>query len=155
MSMKAVLPDTVISLIEGAPIVEFATVSAAGVPIDTPVYVFPADNLSHLAVATGLSYPAKAERARKISRVGVLVEGSEDQPVVLIRGIAAVRDQDLQGNALRYLSETGYEGLAFGLDWSVAREAVWYFTRLIVEIAPETILWWEKPAAMNGQPHVW
>jgi len=153
--MSTLLPNEVIRLIEGAPIVEFATVSTAGVPIDTPVYVFPAEDLSVLAVATGLSYPAKAERARKNPKVGVLIEGADDQPVVLMRGIAAVRDKDLQDNAIRYLSETGYEGLAFGLDWSVAREAVWYFTRLIVEITPHTILWWENPAAMHRTPQIW
>jgi len=61
----------------------------------------------------------------------------------------------LQANAIRYLAETGYKGLTFGLDWAGARQAVWYFTRLIIEIMPETIMWWDDRAAMDNNPHIW
>ena len=149
------LPENVVRLIEGAPFTEYATVSAAGVPIDTPTYLFPSDNLATLDLATGLAYPAKAERARRNPKVGLLIEGGAEEPVVCIRGRAAVRDADLVANARRYLSETGFEGISYGLPWSEARKAVWYWTRLIVEVTPERIMWWDKPADMDWIPHVW
>jgi hypothetical protein len=149
------LPETIFKFIESGVVSEFATVSAAGVPIDTPTYYFPDENMTNIGIATGLSYPAKAERARRNPKVGLLIEGADDEPVVSVRGHAAVRDADLQDNAVRYISETGFEGISFGLDWSQARMAVWYWTRIIVEVAPERVMWWDSRAAMDGPPHVW
>ena len=62
------LPQPVRGMIESCAITEFATISGAVVPIDTPVYYFPDDALSMLSIATGLSYPAKADRARRNPR---------------------------------------------------------------------------------------
>jgi len=149
------LPENVIRVIEGAPFTEYATVSAAAVPINTPTYVFPSDDLGVLALATGLAYPAKAERARRNPRVGLLLEGGANEPVVSIRGRAAVRDADLANNARRYISETGFEGISYGLSWREARKAVWYWTRVIVEVTPQLIMWWDNPAAMDEAPNVW
>lgn len=155
MNGLASLPPHVLRLIESSAIAEFATMSAAGVPIDTPTYYFPSDDLATLAVATGLAYPAKADRARRDPRVGMLIEGSEDEPIISIRGRAAVRDRDLSANARRYIAETGFEGISYGLPWSEARKAVWYWTRLIVEVTPERIMWWDRPADRARAPQVW
>jgi len=149
------VPSNVSQLIEGALFTEYATVSAAGLPINTPTYVFPSEDLATLDLATGLAYPAKAERARRNPKVGLLIEGGPDEPVVSIRGRAAVRDADLTANARRYISETGFEGISFGLPWSEARKAVWYWARVIVEVMPERIMWWDRPAAMGRAAHVW
>lgn len=156
MSMRE-LPASVVEVIEGAFVSEFATISAAGVPIDTPTYCFASDDLSLVGVATGIAYPAKAERARRNPKVGLLIEGQPGQPIVSIRGRAAVRDSDIQGNAIRYISETGYEAVAMsaGVDWTKAREAVWYWSRIIVDIMPEQVLWWDNAEAMDNAPHVW
>ena len=153
-NLIAQLPDHVRAVVERGTFADFATVSAAGVPIDTPTYYFPSDDLATLDIATGLAYPAKAERARRNPKVGMLVEGGPGQPVVSVRGRAAVRDSDFSANARRYLSETGFDRIAFGLGWDVARQAVWYWTRLIVEVTPERILWWESPEACEGAPNV-
>jgi hypothetical protein len=155
MSGMRDLPERVFKFIEDGVVSEFGTVSQAGVPIDTPTYYFPSDDMATIDVATGQSYPAKAERARRNPKVGLLMEGGADEPVVAMRGMAAVRDANLQANAVRYISETGFKGISFGLEWSEARKAVWYWTRIIVEVTPERILWWDNPAAMDGPPQVW
>jgi len=154
MSLLDELPEAVVSLLLGGRIAQYATVSAAGMPVDTPVLYFPADDLGTLNLATGLSYPAKAERARRNPRVGLLLEGSLDEPVISIAGMAAVKDADLQDNVNRYLAEACYT-LPHNPDWALARQAVWYWTRIIVEIVPARILWWDNPTRMDRPPQCW
>ncbi len=154
MSWSEQLPRQVSDLITSATFSEYTTVSSAGVPIDTPVLIFASDDLRTVNLATGLSYPAKAERARSNPRVGLLIEGGADEPVISLGGMAAVRDADLQANVDRYLVEAAYS-LAHGPDWSLAREAVWYWTRIIVEVTPSSITWWDSPAAMGREPQRW
>lgn len=155
MSGMRQLPKRVFEFLEEGVTAEFATVSSAGVPIDTPTYYFPSDDMRTIDLATGLGQPLKAERARRNPKVGLMMEGGADEPVVVMRGHAAVRDRDLQANALRYISETGFKGISHGITWEEARKAVNYWTRMIIEITPVRILWWDDPAAMDGPPNVW
>lgn len=147
-------PQSVIDLVRSVTRAEYATLSAAGVPIDTPVAIFPSKGLASFDLTTGLSYPAKAERARRNPRTSLLFEGRPDEPVVLIQGFASVRDSDLQANVLRYLAEVGYT-LPFDPAWELARQAVWYWTRILVEIRPARAFWWASPAAMAAAPARW
>ncbi len=154
MSMQEELPGPVVELMKCSSVAQYASVSAAGMPIDTPVLVFPSEGLRSFDLATGLSYPAKAERARRNPRTGLLIHGGPGDPVVSIAGMAAVRDADLQANVDRYLSECAFT-LPHDPDWALARQAVWYWTRIIVEVVPVSVLWWDSRAAMDRSPQVW
>jgi hypothetical protein len=149
------LPDRVFKFLEAGVVMEFATVSAAGVPIDTPTYYFPSGDMATIDLATGLVNPTKAERARRNPKVGLLMDGAADEPVVCVRGHAAVRDSDFEANARRYISETGFRQLGPSLNWAEARKAVQYWTRIIIEVTPIRILWWDSVVAMDHPPQVW
>jgi len=158
MTFSQDLPEHLVRRIRSQFTTEFASVSAAGVPIDTPLILFPSEDLKTLDVATGLAYPTKAERARNNPKVGLLLEGGPNQPVVSVSGMAAVRDADLQANMDRYLAE----GILIpfmtpsAVDYdSITRHAVWYFTRIIISITPAHIRWWRDPAAMDEKPQEW
>jgi hypothetical protein len=152
------LPVEVTEVIRAQFVAEWASVSAMGVPIDTPLCLFPSADLTTLDVGTGLAYPTKAERARKNPKVGLLIEGGPDQPVVSVAGMATVRDSNLQANLERYLAE----GIVIPfmnpsmVDYdSIMRPAVWYFTRIIVRTTPVHIRWWRNPVAMDEKPGEW
>jgi hypothetical protein len=149
------LPPHVFAMVESGVVAEFATISAAGIPIDTPTYYFPADDMKTIDLATGVPNPAKAERVRRNSKVGLLIEGRPEEPVVVIRARGAVRDSDIQANAIRYLAETGYKGISHGITWEQARLAITYWSRIIIENTPERVYWWDNHAAMDGPPGVW
>jgi hypothetical protein len=149
------LPEHVFRMIESGVVAEFATVTAKGVPIDTPTYYFPSDDMATIDLATGVPNPAKAERARRNAKVGLLIEGRPEEPVVVIRAHAAVRDSDIQSNAIRYLAETGYKGISHGITWEQARLAITYWSRIIIENTPERIYWWDSHGALDGPPGVW
>ena len=151
------LPEPVVAVIESAIVTEFATVSAHGVPIDTPTFAFASRDSSHIDIATGLAYPAKAERARRNARVGLLIEGMPGEPVVSIAAIAAVRDASIQANAERYISETiaYYHSYSNGNPWSVGRQSVHYWSRIFVECTPRRICWWPDASAMDAAPRRW
>ena len=149
------LPAHVFAMIESGVVTEFATVSAAGVPIDTPTYYFPADDMATIDLATGVPNPAKAARVRRNSKVGLLIEGRPDEPVLVIRAHGAVRDSDIQSNAIRYLAETGWQGISHGITWEQARLAITYWSRIIIENTPERIYWWDNHVALDRPPQVW
>jgi hypothetical protein len=150
------LPAPVLELMRSAGLSEFATVSAAGVPIDTPVGSFHEPN-GIVSIATGVSYPSKAERARRNPKVGLLMEGFPHEPVVLVAGIATVRDANVQANVDRYLPEIAayLDNFAAGYPWETTREAVHYWAKIFIDVTPKTIWWWDKAGDVDGAPHRW
>jgi hypothetical protein len=150
------LPENVVRLVRAASTAEFSTMTAAGVPLDTPLLCFAAEDLGSIQMTTGLAYPAKAERVRRNPKVGLLIEGVlPGEPVISIAGMAATRDGDIEANTLQYIAETGHYGAAAGRPWSEQRAAIWYWARLIMEIVPKQILWWDSPHALDQEPHRW
>ncbi|MDG2004486.1 MAG: hypothetical protein P8J20_14270 [Novosphingobium sp.] len=156
-SFTEILPPHVVDFLRGKTTAEYATLSAAGVPIDTPTFVFPNAELTTLDIGTGLSYPAKAERARRNPKVGMLLEGTSDQPVISVAGYAAVHDADIQANLIRYLAETIFTPNVDPevVAWEKTRRRLYYLSRVIVAVAPAHVRWWENRAAMAGPPHEW
>ena len=103
----ATWPRELLDVFERAITCEYASLTRAGAPVTVPTtpYLGAAGTID---VSTGLTYPAKAERARRNPRVALLFAdslgaGRSDAPVVLVQGHAAVRDADLQANTDRYV----------------------------------------------------
>jgi hypothetical protein len=156
MGFQDDLPERVIDLLHSANYAEFATLTAAGVPIDTPLLSFPEEDLRKIGMATGLAYPAKAERVRRNPKVGLLYEGvlPNEPALISIAGMAATRDSDIQANVLKYVAETGMFGPP-SVPWETRRKAVWYWARILIDIVPKQILWWESTADLDKPPHRW
>src|SRR5215213_11691674 len=101
-------PAEVLQVFERAVTCESATLTKAGAPITWPLTPYVGEDGRTLDVSTGLTYPAKAERARRNPKVALLYSdplgsGLDGAPVVLVQGMATVRDADLQANTDRYI----------------------------------------------------
>ena len=152
------LPVEVREVFDRFLVCEYASLTRAGRPVTWAVtpYVSPGT----LDVSTGLSYPDKAERARRNPRVALLYSdptgsGLDSAPVVLVEGLATVRDADLQAGTDRYVREslrktTGMDGV----PWLYLRRLGWYFSRVWVEVTPETVTWWPG-GDLSAEPRTW
>lgn len=141
-------------------VAEYASLTRAGDPITTPVtpYVGASGTLD---ISTGLTYPTKAERARRNANVALLFSDSKgsrlnDAPTVLVQGKAAVRDADLQANTDRYMRESHRKlpAATAGTPPFILRSMDYYFTRIWIEITPARILWWHS-GQTDAPPQVW
>ena len=151
------LPNDVAQMIASAMFCEFGTISAQGAPIDTPLFCFSDPTSRSIDVGTGLAYPAKAERARRNPKVGILLEGGPGQPVVSIAALASIQDANIQANAERYIAEViaYFDSFSAGNPWSIARQAVWYWARIFMIATPKKILWWPSSEQMDVPPQRW
>ena len=154
-------PEVALPIFERAMTAEYTSLTRAATPITEPLTPYPGRSGRTLDVSTGLTYPAKAERARRNPRVCLLYadgvgSGLADPPVVLVQGLATVRDSDLQANTDRYVRLTLAKlSAAFdGMPSVVLRRLVWYFARIWIEITPVRIWWWDSKA-LDREPGEW
>jgi hypothetical protein len=139
---------------------EYASLTRAGAPVTVPAtpYVGAAGTID---VSTGLTYPAKAERARRNPNVALLFAdplgaGASDPPVILVQGHAAVRDADLQLNTDRYVraSVAKLPAAVEGQPRALLRRLSFYYARIWIEITPLRMHWWPD-RTLATEPHVW
>jgi len=152
-------------VLERAITCEYASLTRDGAPVTVPTtpYVGPGS----IDVSTGLTYPAKAERARRNPKVALLFAdaigaGGGATPVVLVQGHAAVRDADLQLNTDRYVraSMMKLPASVKGQPKVLLRRLGFYYVRIWIEIVPLRIRWWPgrdlalAPAEWRADPAV-
>jgi hypothetical protein len=119
------------------------------------------DDRRSIDVSTGVTYPAKAERARHNPNVALMFSDSvgltmESPPTVLVLGAAAVRDSDLQANTDRYVARS-FNKLPAAMGrtpWFVMRTQTWYWARIWIEVTPLRVLWWQ-PGRAAEEPGIW
>lgn len=142
---------------------QYASLTKVGSPVTVPTTPYPTG--STIDVSTGLTYPAKAERARRNPNVALLFAdpigaGADAPAVVLVQGHAAVRDGDLQGNTDRYarVSAQKLPEATKGQPKLLLKRMVFYYARIWIEITPLRISWWpdrtlaEPPREWQAQP---
>jgi len=140
-------PEELADVFAAAITAEYAGLTRAGTPVTVPTTPYVGER--SLDLSTGLTYPTKAERARRNPRVALLfadpVGSSIDRPpVVAVQGLAAVRDANLQANADRYVREslTKLPAATKGQPRFALKKMAWYYARIWVEITPVRIRWW-------------
>lgn len=152
-------PDELGEVFEQALTCEYASLTRAGAPVTVPSTPYVGSRT--LDVSTGLSYPAKAERARRNPKVALLFAdaigtGALRPPVVLVQGHAAVRDADLQANTDRYarVALAKLPEATKGQPKFLLRRMKFYYARIWIEIVPQRIVWWESRELADPQ-QVW
>lgn len=142
-------PRELLAVVERSLTAELATLTGTGRPITTPVTPYLGRRGDTIDVSTGLTYPAKAERARRDARVALLFAdpvgpGLEEAPVVLVQGLATVRDSDLQANTDRYveLSVAKLPDTIRHRPRALLRRMAWYYARIWIEVTPLHVHWW-------------
>jgi hypothetical protein len=155
------LPIEVWQVLDRSITVEYTSLTGAGTPVMVPVTPYVADDRSTLDVSTGLTYPAKAERARRDPKVSLLYSdplgsGLVRPPVVLVQGLATVRDANLQANTDRYVRLTMEKVPAAyrGQPRFLLRTLDWYFSRIWIQVTPVRVWWWDS-ATMTTEPGQW
>jgi hypothetical protein len=152
-------PEDLRPLFGSAVTAEFAGLTRAGAPVTVPTT--PYVGAGTLDLSTGLTYPAKAERARRDPRVCLLFAdpdgtGLVDPPVACVQGLATVRDADLQANTDRYVRLAGAKlpDATKGQPRFVLRRMAWYYARIWVEVTPLVVRTWTDRSLADG-PTVW
>lgn len=153
-------PSELVQVVEHSVTAELATLTRAGDPITAPTTPYPGPEGDTVDVSTGLTYPAKAERARRNPRVALLFAdpvGNPGAPAVLVQGLASVRDADLQANTDRYvaLSAAKLPETVNGRPKAVLRRMGWYYARIWIQVTPLHVRWWPDRSLAEPAQEWW
>ncbi len=148
-------PVTRSDILSSYRVAEFATLAHDGSPVCWPLA--PDFERGRLLFSTGYVYPTKARNARRNPNVAVLFSDptasgrSDNDPLVLVQGLAEVFDQDLQRNTERYVDQLLRKGpLTFRLMLrtpGLRQIMVGYLARIWIEVTPRQETIW-----LRGQP---
>jgi hypothetical protein len=157
----ALWPAALAELARRSLVCEYASLTRDGRPITWAVSPYLGEDGTTLDVSTGLTYPAKADRARRDPRVSLLFSSPtgtclDDPPVILVQGLATVRDADLQGGLDRYLRETRAKtpSMYAGMPSFAIRQLGWYLARIWVLVTPLHVLTWPR-GRLDAEPERW
>jgi hypothetical protein len=154
-------PRELLPLFERSVTAEFASLGRTGQPITVPLTPYVGEDGRTLDVCTGVTYPAKAERARRNPRVCLLYAdavgaGLPGGPIAMVQGLATVRDRDLQAGTDRYLrlQLARFPGTFKGQPRFLLRGAAWYLARIWIHVTPVRVRWWPD-GHLDTAPHEW
>jgi hypothetical protein len=154
-------PVDLTTLADRSMVSEYASLTSQGRPITWAISPYAGEDGTTVDVSTGLTYPSKAERARRDPRVAVLFSspassGLTDAPIVLVQGLASVRDADLQATTDRYLRETRAKmpETYRGVPKFALRSMDWYFARIWIAVTPLRITYWPE-GRLDREPERW
>lgn len=140
---------------------EYASLDRRGAPITWPVTPYLGISGQSIDVSTGLSYPLKAERARRNPKVSLsfsqpLGSGLAKPATFVIHGLATVSDADLRSNSARYLAESSarFPQLFASFPTPVLRRMAFYWARIWIEVTPVRVLWWPG-GDLDQAPQPW
>ena len=143
------------ALIDRSVVAHVATLDRAGRPVTWPMTPYLDDRGTALEVSTGVTYPSKAERARRDPRT-CLVIGGGDAPLVRVTALATVHDRDLQLNTDRFIRQAT---LKTGAGWNrlprrIVSAQAWHWVRIYITLTPVCVEWWPD-GRMDGPARSW
>ena len=138
---------------------EYASLDRTGSPVTWPVTPYLGEHT--VDVSTGLTYPLKAERARRNPKVTLsfsLPRGSglQSPGTFVVQGLATVRDADLRANSARYLevSNARFPQMYAAMPTAMLRGMAFYWSRIWIEVTPVRVLWWPN-GDLDCAPQTW
>jgi hypothetical protein len=141
-----------LDIINSYRVAEFVTLARDGSPVCWPLA--PDFKGGRLIFSTGYVYPVKARNAQRNPRVAALFSDptasgrSDNDPFVLVQGLAEVYDQDMQRNTERYVDQLLSKGpamLRLILHIPVLRQGmVGYVARIWIEVLPQQEYLWAR-----------
>ena len=140
---------------------EYASLDRNGAPVTWPVTPYLGRDGATIDVSTGLTYPLKAERARRNPKIALGFSeprgsGLPHPATFVVQGLATVRDADLRANSARYLAESSARlPKAFeSMPTPMLRQMAFYWSRIWVEMTPTRVLWWAG-GDLDRAPYIW
>ncbi len=140
---------------------EYASLDRKRSPVTWPVTPYLGSGGQTLDVSTGLTYPLKAERARRNPKVALAFSqprgsGLEHPATFVVQGLATVRDADLRANSARYLSVSNerFPHIYASTPTAMLRGMAFYWSRIWIEVTPVRVLWWAG-GDLSRPPQTW